>query len=113
MLLSCRLSGIKTEMTATGHVPIHKYTYPENADAYLFIDFQSAQVSNENQLREHVLDAEVNFENETTISGFYRTTVWLERIYYYVIEFNKPVVSKTLLPKIDEREKASRYVLDF
>jgi len=105
--------GVKAEMTATNHVAFHRYSYPKGKTSRLMIDFQSAIVNDDNQLRSHVLDAEVNFEDETTISGFCRTSAWLERIYYYEIKFNKSFTKKTLLPKIDEREKAFRYVFDF
>jgi predicted alpha-1,2-mannosidase len=105
--------GVKAEMTATSHVAMHRYSYPEGKTARLMIDFQSAMSNDENQLKSHVLDAEVNIENETTISGFSRTRAWLERTYYYEIKFSKPFTKKALLPKSDEREKAPRYVLDF
>jgi predicted alpha-1,2-mannosidase len=105
--------GVKAEMTATNHVAMHRYSYPEGETARLMIDFQSAIVNDTNKLRSHVLDTEVNFEDETSISGFCRTSAWLERIYYYKIKFSKPFIKKTLLPKGDEREKAPRYVLDF
>ena len=105
--------GVKAEMTASEHTAIHRYTYRGNEKPRLLIDFQSAMTGSENQLRTHVLDANVNIENETTISGYSRTKVWLERTYYYVIEFSKPFVSKTELAKQDEREKAPRYVFDF
>jgi len=105
--------GVKAEITATPHVAIHRYSYPKGKTARLMIDFQSAMANDENQLRSHVLDAEVNFEDETTISGFSRTSAWLERTYYYEIKFSKPYTKKALLPKIDEREKAPRYLLDF
>lgn len=104
---------VKAEMTATSHVGLYRYNYPEGKTARLMIDFQSALSNDENQFKNHVLDAEVYIENETTISGFSRTYAWLERTYYYEIKFNKPFIKKTLLPKRDEHEKAPRYVLDF
>ncbi|MCK9618586.1 MAG: GH92 family glycosyl hydrolase [Lentimicrobiaceae bacterium] len=105
--------GVKAEITVTSHVAVHRYSYPEGKTARLMIDFQSALSNSNDQLKDHVLDAEVNFEDETTISGFSRTRVWLERTYYYEIKFSKPFTKKALLPKSDEREKAPRYVLDF
>jgi len=105
--------GIKAEMTASEHAAIHRYNFTGNEKPHLLIDFQSAMVGSEKQLRKHVLDAGVNIENETTISGFSRTTVWLERTYYYAIEFSKPFSSKTELAKESDEEKAPRYVFDF
>ncbi|MGQ8338804.1 GH92 family glycosyl hydrolase [Sunxiuqinia sp. A32] len=105
--------NIDAEMTASEHVAFHSYSYPKGGPAHLLIDFQSATVGNKPALHKHVLDAEVNFESPTVITGFSNTDVWLERTYYYVIEFSHPVVSKIELPKLDEREVAPRYVFDF
>lgn len=104
---------VKAEMTATEHAAIHRYTFQGKEKPQLLIDFQSAQVGSENRLYNHVLEAKVNLENPTTISGYTRTKVWLDRTYYYVIEFSRPYTSKVLLPKRKEQEKAPRYVFSF
>lgn len=104
---------VKAEMTATEHTAIHRYTFQGKEKPQLLIDFQSALVGSEKQLYDHVLDAKVNLENPTTVSGYTRTQVWLDRTYYYTIEFSKPYISKTLLPKQNEQEKAPRYVFGF
>ncbi len=105
--------GVKAEMTASEHTAIHRYTFNGKEKPHLLIDFQSALTGSENQLHKHVLDANVNIENETTVSGFSTTRVWLERTYYYVIKFSKPFVAKTRLAKQSDDEKAPRYVFDF
>ena len=104
---------VKAEMTATEHTAIHRYTFQGKEKPQLLIDFQSALVGSEKQIPTHVLDAKVNLENPTTISGYSRTRVWLDRIYYYTIEFSKPYTSTVLLPKLNEQEKAPRYVFGF
>jgi predicted alpha-1,2-mannosidase len=105
--------NVKAEMTATEHTAIHRYTFQGKEKPQLLIDFQSALVESEKQLYDHVLDAKVNLENPTTVSGYSRTRVWLDRTYYYTIEFSKPYTSKVLLPKLNEQEKAPRYVFSF
>ncbi|MDP4204537.1 MAG: GH92 family glycosyl hydrolase [Bacteroidota bacterium] len=104
---------IKAEMTATPHTAIYRYTYLNEKKPHLLIDFQSAMAGNTDQLHKHITEATVNFENTKTISGFTRTQVWVDRTYYYVIEFSKPFVSEIQLPKQNEEEKAPRYVFDF
>ncbi|MCG6189575.1 GH92 family glycosyl hydrolase [Maribellus maritimus] len=104
---------IDAEMTATPHVALHRYKYPEGKTTNLLVDFQSSQCSSQNQLHAHVQDAEVNFEGDKMITGYSNTSVWLNRTYYYVIEFNKPIIKKELLPNRSENEKAPRYVLEF
>lgn len=105
--------GINTEITATEHTAFYSFTYPGDKGSGLMIDFQSGMVGSEEQLHRKVLDATVNFESETVITGSCKTRAWLVRDYYYMIEFSKPVVSKTLLPKQDENEKAPRYAFTF
>ncbi len=105
--------GIDAEMTATPHVALHRYKYPKGQDASLLVDFQSSQCSSTAQLHAHVQDAKVNFEGDKMITGYSNTSVWLDRTYYYAIEFNKPVVKKQKLVSRAENEKAPRYVLQF
>jgi len=105
--------NVKAEMTATEHTAIHRYTFQGKEKPQLLIDFQSALVESEKQLYDHVWDAKVNLENPTTVSGYSRTRVWLDRTYYYTIVFSKPYTSKVLLPKLNEQEKAPRYVFSF
>lgn len=105
--------NVKAEMTATEHTAIHRYTFQGKEKPQLLIDFQSAMVGSPKQMSTHVLDAQVNFESPTMIAGFTRTQVWLDRSYFYAIEFSKPVVSKIKLPKQNETEKAPRYVFSF
>ncbi len=104
---------IKAEMTASEHTAIHRYTFQKNEPSHVLIDFQSGMVFNEQMLHKHVLESTVNFESSTVITGSTRTSVWLDRTYYFVIEFSKPITGKTELPKQDAAEKAARYVFDF
>ncbi len=105
--------NIKTELTATEHVAIHRYTFNGTGKQQLLVDFQSALVGAKDQLYTHVLDAKVNIKGTKSISGYTQTKVWLDRTYYYTIEFNKPFVSKIELSKRNEQEKAPRYVFSF
>ena len=104
---------VKAEMTAAEHTAIHRYTFRKNEPSHLLIDFQSGMVSSEKQFHQHVVDAHVTFENSNMISGYTRTSVWLDRTYYYVIEFSRPITGKVELAKRNELEQAPRYVLDF
>ena len=78
----------------------------------VFIDFQSAQTSSEQQYDTHVLEAEVNFEDPQTISGHHHVTGWVTRHFYYVIEFDTPVIDTVRIAGAPEN-KAPQYVLSF
>jgi predicted alpha-1,2-mannosidase len=105
---------VKVELTATAHTAFHQYTYPSNkGKAKLLVDLQSGLVSSQKQLHEHVIENEVTFEgSNNSIAGYSRVKQWVDRNYYYVIIFNKPIFNKTLLPKA-AGEKAPRYIFDF
>ncbi|RKR84589.1 putative alpha-1,2-mannosidase [Mucilaginibacter gracilis] len=104
---------VKVELTATAHTAFHQYTYPANKGAAkLLVDLQSGLVSSQKQLHEHVIENKVTFEGDDAIVGYSRVKQWVDRNYYYVIIFNKPIFKTTLLPKT-AGDKAPRYVFDF
>ena len=104
-------NAVDVELTASPHVAMHRYSF--NGDvAKVFIDFQSAQTSSEQQYDTHVLEAEVNFEDPQTISGHHHVTGWVTRHFYYVIEFDTPVIDTVRIAGAPEN-KAPQYVLSF
>lgn len=52
-----------------------------------------------------MLDNKINFEGNRVITGYTRRTEWVERTYYFAIEFNKPILSSERLDPRDPREK--------
>ena len=73
----------------------HQYTYPTN-QANLLVDLQHGLRFLTDSL---VLESEIKLENNHTISGFCHTKNWVERKYFFVIEFNKDFISATQLAK--------------
>jgi predicted alpha-1,2-mannosidase len=106
-------NNVKVEITTTPHVAVHRYTYPKDEAANLLADFQSGLVWQKDRIHTHVLDNEVNFESDRIITGHTRRREWVERTYYFVIEFDKPILSSEKLESQDPREKAPRYILNF
>ncbi len=106
-------NDVKVEITTAPHVAFHRYLYAEGKSANLLTDFQSGLVWTKDRVHTHILDNEVNFESEYVITGHTTRREWVERTYYFVIEFDKPIASKELLDKQDPREKAPRYILNF
>ena len=101
------------EMTATEHVALHHYTFDSPAGAKLMIDFQSGIVGSEREFHRHVIDSYQDFSDKSSVTGWTRTRVWVDRTYKYCIEFSQPYASATELELRDPAEKAHRYVLDF
>ncbi|MGI6521753.1 MAG: GH92 family glycosyl hydrolase [Fermentimonas sp.] len=106
---------VAVEITTSPHVAFHRYTFADagNEACNVLADFQSGLVWQEEGLYTHVLDNEVYFEGDRVITGYTRRTQWVERTYYFVIEFDKPILSSEKLEQRDPREKAPRYILTF
>ena len=104
---------VEVEITTSPHVAFHSYTYNTSKTANILADFQSGLVWSKDRIFTHVLDNQVNFESEYIITGYTRRREWVERTYYFVIEFDKPILSSEMLNQRDPREKAPRYILNF
>jgi len=104
---------VDVRITASPHVAFHSYQFEKNETPNLLIDFQSGQVSYKERFNTRVLEHEITFDNDVTISGYTKCKGWVERVYYFVIEFDKPIQQKQQLDKRDVRENASRYIISF
>lgn len=104
---------VQVDITTAPHVAFHRYTFDKDSTANLLADFQNGLVWQKDRLFTHVLNNEVTIEDEYTISGFTTRREWVERTYYFVITFDKPILASEKLPQRDPREKAPRYALTF
>lgn len=102
---------VDVELTCTPHVAMHKYAYLSDSTC-LFLDFQTAQTSSEKQYDSHVIEAEVNFESPTVITGHHHVTGWVTRHFYYVMEFSAPVAD-TVRVSGSLENKAPKYIFMF
>lgn len=100
---------IKAELTSTERVAFHKYTYPSN-DAKLLVNLQHGLRFLTDSL---VLDSDVIIEKDNkSISGYCHTKNWVERKYFFTINFDFPFENIQELPK-QPKENAPKYVLSF
>lgn len=103
---------VKAELTCTPHVAYHRYTYTNAEEASVLVDLQHGPVWREEQYHSHVLNCEVNWENDHTISGHVRNSVWVTKDYYFVIEFSRPMTGLKNLP-LQKTEKGNRMIISF
>jgi predicted alpha-1,2-mannosidase len=105
--------GVKVELTCSERVAFHQYTFPEN-QAQVFIDFQHGLrfVFEANDPKGLVLESDIKFENDSTISGYGYTDNWVERKYFFTMTFDQPFVKSTALAQ-KPNDKAPKYLLDF
>lgn len=101
---------VDVELTATSRTAFHKYTFKEPGGR-IFLDLQRGLVGSVDQIKDHVLNADIDMPDNYTITGHNEVQAWVQRHYYYVIKFDKPY-SATMLPQKDG-EKARRMVLSF
>ncbi|MGC8625625.1 MAG: GH92 family glycosyl hydrolase [Phycisphaerae bacterium] len=80
-------SAIAAELTATNRCGMHRYTFPDAKQRHVILDLVHT-------LDASVYEAELNIENETTISGYRGTHGWApDRQVYFVMEFSHPFAS--------------------
>jgi putative alpha-1,2-mannosidase len=99
---------VKVALTCTERVAFYQYTYPANK-ASLLVDLQHGLRFLTDSL---VLESNVQVENNNTISGYCHTKNWVDKKYFFTIQFSEPYTSiEQLRRKV--KEAAPRYVLMF
>lgn len=71
-------NNVKAELTATGRVAFHQYTWPGNK-AILLVDLQHGLRFLTDSL---VLESKVQVESNNSLSGWCHTKNWVERKYF-------------------------------
>ncbi len=99
---------VRVELSCTERVAFHKYTYP-GKDAAVLADFQHGLCFLTDSL---VLESEVTIEDHQTLTGFCHTKNWVERRYFFCLQFDRPFSGIEELPKA-RKERAPRYLLHF
>ncbi len=80
---------IKAELTATEHVGVHRYTYPEGQNGSIILDLQHAIYNYDGK----TLWANLRVENDTLLTGYRITNGWARTNYtYFAISFNQPMM---------------------
>ena len=104
--------GVKAELTATAHTALHRYTFQKADSASVLIDLQHGPTWNEKQYHSQVKFCETKWENDSTLVGHVENSVWVNQEYFFVMQFNRPVVDKFELP-MGETEKGQRIMASF
>lgn len=83
--------GIKAELTATPRVGVHRYTFPEAADAAIVFDLQNGGCW------DRTTETFMQAEGDSRIVGYRRSRGWAaDQHVYFVAELNKPFCNFTL-----------------
>ena len=81
--------GIKVGLTTTERAGFHRYTFENVENAHVIIDLEH---------RDMLLDANLEFVNDSTVRGFRRSKAWAEdqHVFFYAV-FNKPFEAKLVV----------------
>lgn len=104
--------GVKAELTATTHTALHRYTYLKADSASVLIDLQHGPAWNDKQYHSQVTACNVEWENDSTLTGHVKNSVWVKQDYFFVVQFNRPVTEHFELP-MAETEKGKRIIASF
>lgn len=104
-------ANVNVELTATARTAFHRYTF-KGHDPHILLDLQRGLVGNKDKIKDRVLQAEISMPDSYTITGHNEVRAWVQRHYYYVIQFDKPYTVSEELPAF-EGEKAKRLLLSF
>lgn len=105
---------VNVELSATEHVAYHRYTFDSPDSAKLLIDLQYGVSWDINAISTNILEANQQFDDEYTLTGYRKASVWAARDLFYVIKFNKKIINKKSLSAPENKEeKAPRYILEF
>lgn len=99
---------VKVELTCTERVALHQYTFPTTKGKVL-IDLQHGLRFMTDSL---VLESAVNIEDKQTISGYCHTKNWVDRKYFFVLQFDK-AYSKSEQIQRGVKENAPKYIWSF
>ncbi len=80
--------NIDAELTTTGHVGFHQYTFPESDDAHIILDLTHGIYNYDGK----VLWSQVWVQNDTLVTGYRITSGWARTNYlYFAMVFSKPI----------------------
>lgn len=98
--------NILAELSATTHVGIHRYTFPQESTQRLFIDLDHSAKKGDWDRR--IIQAQICIVSPTVIEGFRVITGWakLRKVYFH-IELSRPIISHILIDGGRQESNAS------
>ena len=101
--------GVKLEATVSPRCAIYRLAYPKG-EGRLLVDCQHGIGWD---LATSIVSCDARAEGDRRIVGTTRRRGWVDRLYSYVIEFDRPFTACETLPKATPDEKAPRFALRF
>ena len=102
----------KVEISASERVALYRIRYDGKDSKGMLIDLQHTPSFNKERLHTHIQEAHSEWIDDYTLVGYSKEKMWVKQEYYFVVKFNRPVISKAVLPQL-ENEKGLRHVAEF
>ncbi len=106
-------AGVLASMVATEHCALESFLFDQPDKARMLVDLQSGIVSRPERLPVKVRQSTHDTSNPYRLTGKTLTKGWVNRTYYYCMEFSAPYTVESVLPKRDSLENGPRMVLAF
>ena len=92
-------SGVKAELTATGRVGVHRYTFAEGAQRHVLLDLRSSIYNYPGK----ILWSRITIHNDGTVTGMRETRGWAPgRQLYFAMRFSVPMSGHSLYNKEED-----------
>lgn len=87
--------GIQAELTASARVGVHRYTYPHEGAAQVWLDLDHS--ANKGSWGRRIIQSQIRIISPTVVEGYRIITGWakLRKVYFH-IEFSMPILSSEL-----------------
>lgn len=87
--------GIRAELTASTRVGVHRYTYPHEGAAQVWLDLDHS--ANKGSWGRRIIQSQIRIISPTVVEGYRIITGWakLRKVYFH-IEFSMPILSSEL-----------------
>ena len=98
--------GIDAELTATTHVGVHRYTYPQGAQRNIILDLDHS--ANKGSWNRRVVQSQIRRTGPSRIEGYRVITGWAKlRKIYFVADFSEDITALELTDGDTPRRGAS------
>lgn len=105
-------AAVRTEVTATPRVSYYRHHFGAGSRTSLYVDLQHGPQWQWKGYHNRVLESSYTWEDDRTLTGHIRTSVWVDKDVFFVMQFSQPMRRfSSLSPQAGN--KGARLLLDF
>lgn len=107
--------GVMVTCTVSPRVAIHRWRCLRDGNLQVLVDLQHGlhfDGADNQGVRIYLAEVEVD-ATRSQIYGAISAKNWVDRQYFFVVEFGRPIKRHRLLPKRDKQDRAPRFLVEF